>query len=338
MRHPFRAWMRVLIGAGILLTLGCGAPPPSGSPTAPGPLAAGVPVQFAIRSQRVTLTSNEIVLGWTGSSSSYRVSIGSSAGASDVKTADVMSTTYSFVASRTANTYFARVAGISGEQLTPPTPDLSISTLDVREIVDALFFDGGPMSEFHAIQLGSKPAAVWTEGTRLSAPVSAEAGDRIRTLVQAAIDDYAGIVHGSVTGTAVLVDDNMHALTSPDQLPPFTVATRLFPGGCPLTASGCATFGPQPAGPNAAIVTLTNAGVLNTVAHEFGHAYGLHHIRSVSDRPEFRFLMTTPASTDTFSDPERAAIAAAWAGGIRGGTTRDEALAAGLVLPYSGGG
>jgi hypothetical protein len=195
------------------------------------------------------------------------------------------------------------------------------------------------MSEFRAIQLGSKAAAVWANGTRLSAPVSAEAGDQIRTLVQAAIDDYGAIVNGSVTGTAVLVDDNMHALTSPDQLPPFTVATRLFPAGCPSTAGGCANLGPQPVGPNASIVTLTDTVVMYTVAHEFGHAYGLHHIRrAASNRPEFIFLMSTPSGTDKFSDPERAAIAAAWAGGIRGGTTRDEALAAGLVLPYSGGG
>jgi hypothetical protein len=313
-----------------------GVPP---SPVGPAfPRGVGPPTQFAIHSQRVTIASNEIVLGWSGSTPAYRLSIGSRRGASDVHVVDLAAAGYTFVAPRTANSYFARVSGIDGELVTPPTADLTISTLDLREVIDALFFDAGPMSEFRAIQPGTKQAAVWVDGARLSVPVSREAGERIRALAQAAVDDYAAIVGGAVTGTAVLVDDDMHALTRPEQLPAFTIATRLFPPGCPSTASGCAFFGPAPAGPNASIVTLTSPGVTSTVAHEFGHAYGLRHIRpAASDRPEFRFLMSTPASSDTLSDPERAAIAAARAGGIRGGTTRDEALAAGLVLPYSGG-
>ena len=45
--------------------------------------------------------------------------------------------------------------------------------------------------------------------------------------------------------------------------------------------------------------------------------------------------MSSPSESPALSDVEKAAIAAAWAGGIRAGTTRDQALAADLVLPYS---
>jgi hypothetical protein len=40
--------------------------------------------------------------------------------------------------------------------------------------------------------------------------------------------------------------------------------------------------------------------------------------------------------TDRLSDPEKNAIVAARAGGLRAGMTRSQALALGLVLPYNG--
>ena len=126
----------------------------------------------------------------------------------------------------------------------------------------------------------------------------------------------------------------------PGNLPAFTIATRISRTQCPATAAGCANHGPAPLGPNASVVNLTSTGVTGrTVGHELGHANGLFHLLRInSDRPEFRFLMSSPSGAETLSEPEKAAIAAARAGGIRAGTTRDQALAADLVPPYTGGG
>jgi hypothetical protein len=44
--------------------------------------------------------------------------------------------------------------------------------------------------------------------------------------------------------------------------------------------------------------------------------------------------MGGPNDAETFSEIEKAAIQAALDGGIRAGSTRADALAAGLVLPY----
>lgn len=313
----------------------------STAPSAPSPPTNTLqaPVGFGVFSQRVTLTTNEIVLDWYGTAPGYRVLIGSSSNGSDVRSADVTSTRYTFLAARTANTYFARVVATSSDQTSAPTPELTISTLDLRNIIDALFFNGGPMSEFRAIQPGSEPAAVWPDGTDLRMPVSREAGESVRTLMQAAMDDYASVVGGAITGTTELVDDDLHSLVRANQLPSFTIATRVSNMHCPALAAGCANYGPAPLGPNASIVTLASTSVTGSViGHELGHANGLFHILRVNpDRPEFRFLMSSPSSSSSLSQPEKAAIAAARDGGIRAGTTRDQALAADLVLPYAFG-
>jgi hypothetical protein len=47
--------------------------------------------------------------------------------------------------------------------------------------------------------------------------------------------------------------------------------------------------------------------------------------------------MSSPSGADELSQPERAAIAAVHASGLRAGATREQALASDLVLPYSGG-
>jgi hypothetical protein len=77
-----------------------------------------------------------------------------------------------------------------------------------------------------------------------------------------------------------------------------------------------------------------------SIAHEVGHAYGLHHVHvNSSSRPELNFMMN-PVILGTqppqMTEPEKNAIVAARNGGIRGGTTRNQALALGLVLPFTG--
>ena len=317
-----------------LATTTCG----SNAPSAPSPADLSAPTGLGIVSQKITLANTAIVISWTGHASGYRVLIGSASMLADVATVDVATPLYTFVAPRTADTYYARVAAIDGARVSAPSSELVLPTIDIRNVIDALYFNAGPMSEFRASQLGSVQVGVWRDGTHLTAPVSREAGDSVRALAQAAMDDYASVVEGAVTGTTEVADDDLHSLTQAAQLPAFTVATRILAGACG-NAAGCANYGPEPLGPNASIVTLSSVSAAGVVAHEFGHAYGLAHIRPPnSNRPEFYFLMSPSGQSPVLSDVEKTAIAAAHAGGIRAGTTRDQALAAGLVLPYIGGG
>jgi hypothetical protein len=212
--------------------------------------------------------------------------------------------------------------------------DATISTIDVRHVTDALIYQSGPMAQASAVVLGSRQASLWPSGTRLRVIVSNEAGERVRALAQAAMDDYASLVDQSITGTAELTGDDMHALAGAD-VAPFTIAIRVLPGFCSSSAAACASIGPAPTGRNSSLITLATATVSDvTVTHEMGHAYGLNHIFSTS--PILRFLMGPSAGSGTFSIAERDAIRSAYALGVRSGTTRDDAVLAGAVLPWSG--
>lgn len=124
-------------------------------------MALAAPLGFRIVTQRVALMSNEVVLSWSGTAPTYRLALGSSSNGSDIRNVDLTVTSYTFQASRTAVTYYARVFAGDGQQVSAPSTELTIGTLDLRDIMDALFFRAGPMSDGRAIQPGTTPAAVW---------------------------------------------------------------------------------------------------------------------------------------------------------------------------------
>jgi hypothetical protein len=326
-KQPVKRWWQLLAAVGLSLPLvACGTSPTS-------PATAGVPL-LDLTGHRVSLLRNEVDFGWPGAgATAYRLTIGSTPNGHDVLATDVAGRGYTFVALRTARTYFARLASTDGNGDSASGPELKFDTVDVRNIFDALVYRAGPMSIGQAQQLGSTPASLWPDGTHLRALVSREAGERVRALVQAAMDTYAELVGGSVTGGAELVEDDMHLVTL-DQVPPFTVVVRVIPGFCGATAIGCAFPGPAPIGVNASIVTLRSADVQDsTVVHEMGHVYGLAHISG--QKGPLRLMMSPCCGPAELSSGERDAIAFAYQAGLRAGSTRDAALVAGVVLPWS---
>jgi hypothetical protein len=196
------------------------------------------------------------------------------------------------------------------------------------------------MADTPARALANPSAGVWPDGTVLRVIVSAEAGEPTRAVAQTFADDYASIVGGVIRATTEIVPDDMHSLVL-GGLPPFTIAMRVLLNFCGLTnVVACAYYGPAPIGPNQSIVTMNTPQGYVSIAHEIGHAYGLHHVHvNSTSRPELNFMMNPVITTiqpPQMTEPEKNAIVAARNGGIRGGTRRDEALAAGLVLPFTG--
>lgn len=326
-----RRLVRVLSGLIVLASAGCG----SSGPTAPTPPAGpSTPSNFRITRQQVFINANQVEMTWTGTGGTYRIVAGRSPGQSDALTADVTGTSYTWMAPRDEAVYHVRVAAVDGSDVSAFTTDFPVYTIDLRHVIDALFFRSGPMSQTPALALTNPPAGVWAAGTNVHLLVSNEAGEAARSASQGFADLYASLSGGIITATSELTSETFRNM-SVNTLPPFTIATRVLSGFCGVNVIACANYGPSPLGINRSMVTQNGAGGSVASAHELGHAYGLAHVLvSGAVRPELNFMMNPVLLSSVLTEPEKNAIAAALQGGIVGGTTRDQALAAGLVLPY----
>lgn len=316
-----------------LLAVRCG----SSSPASPSSSTSStIPATFRVGTQQVTMTSNVLTFTWTGSTGSYKLSVGSASGLSDVLTTTVSATSYTWTAPRTANVYYARVANASGD--TTAAQEVPVFTLDLRNVIDALYFGGGPLSETPTINPGNAPAAVFADTNAVSVVVTNEAAPTQMTVVQQFVADYLSASGGAfpINITTTAADYKGAAVSS---LPENTVGVRVFGVCTQVGVIACANYGPTPVGSNRSFVNMNAATSASSraVGHEIGHSFGLHHVVATSAaRTEFAFLLNPALINDRLTDVEKNAIAAARAGGIRNGWTRNQALAAGLVLPFTG--
>ena len=320
----------------VLVASACGSTGSPAAPTTPTGTQLLVPTGFYQTAQKVNATSNEFQLAWDGNGTSYQLVIGTSPGSSNVLTVEVTGTTYTWVSPRTGGAYYARVAARRGDSISAYSTELSLFVLDVRNVVDALFFHAGPMADSPTNALTNPVASVWADGVRLNIVVSTEAGDTARVNARTFTDLYSSLFGGTVTATYAMTSDAMHGVDY-RTLPNFTIGVRVQSGFCG-GALACVPVnsGPAPAGPNRSIVTLEQAGGLyvGATAHEMGHAFGLGHVTiPVAGRPELRFMMSPVNASEQMTDAEKVALTFARQGGIRPGMTRAEALALGLVNP-----
>lgn len=332
MVRPIRQALIVVVFLGLAA---CGGGGGGTGPTGPSTTTLSTPTNFRITNQQVFMTANQVTIGWSGSASTYRVTAGTTTGASDLLTADVTGTTYTWMAPREESVYYIRVAAVQGSQTSSSTVDYPVYTIDLRHVIDALFFRSGPMADDPARALINPRAGVWAPGTDLSIVVSSEAGEVARAASQQFADEYKALANNSFSATATVSSETFRDVTL-DEVPEFTIYTRILSGFCGVNVIACAYYGPTPVGPNRSIVTQNGGGGSIASAHELGHAYGMGHV-SVSGavRPELNFMMNPVLVSEQMTEPEKNAISAALQGGIVAGTLRSEALAMGLVLPYS---
>jgi hypothetical protein len=285
---------------------------------------------------------NTVSFTWNSTgASTYKVFVGSANGGSDVLSADVTGTSYTWTAPRTAGVFYARVAATSGGQTGSASTELPVFTIDMRSMIDAMFFGAGPMSQSSTIDptpFNSQiNAAIWADGSNLTVLVTNAAGAQSLTAAQQFVADYLAATGNHITATVSTTNDSYQGVDL-SALPPFTVVVRVDPVCTDPGVIACANYGPAPVGQNRSFVNLNAAGGSVSVAHEIGHSFGLRHVAvNSSTRQEFRFLLNPALVGQQLTVAEKTVLTAARDGGMRANWTRAQALAAGLVLPYTGG-
>lgn len=331
--------LRALVLAVALVSAACGGGG-GGTATSPSSSSSASVSNFVISSQALSMTANTIVFGWSGTASSYKVQVGAASGGSELLNVETTASSYSWTAPRTANIYYARVVPVSGGQSGTASTELPVFTLDMRNVIDALFFGYGPMSDAN----GRAPAssvAIWADGATINLIVTEESGDVSLQAARTFATDYLAATSNHIAINISTSSTRYTGVPFPSGIPANTVVIRVDNSICNTAGViACAYYGPLPYGPGNSFVNLNAAPTASTpggsvaIAHEIGHSFGLHHLKMDSSaRPEFRFLLNPTLVTQQLSTVEKDAIAAARAGGMRTGWTRSQALAANLVLP-----
>ncbi len=333
--------MLVLLGWASGVAAGCGSSS-GASPFSPTPSTGTSaqllpPTSFRVPTQQVNAASNTVTLAWESPETSFQLVIGTASGSSNVLSTLVLTgTTFTWTSPREAGTYYARVAAKRGDATSAFSDEQVITIVDVRNMIEAMFFHTGPMSD--ALEGGgSNVAALWADNARLRVLVSTDAGEAARANAQTFADQYAALVGGAITATTEMTPDRMQTaltVTHPEStLSDFTIGIRVQAGFCSSGALACANYGPPAL---KSMITLALSGGLNVsaTAHEMGHAYGMGHIQTpAAGRSEFRFMMNSNAGAEQMTDAEKLAITVARRGGLRAAMTRAQAIVLGVINP-----
>ena len=69
-----------------------------------------------------------------------------------------------------------RVAAVSGSDSSPPSTEIPVFTIDLRNAIDALLFDSGPMADTPARAFSNPQAGVWLDELRNGRPHGSKRG------------------------------------------------------------------------------------------------------------------------------------------------------------------
>lgn len=327
------ALLVVLAGCG-----GGGSTPTAPVTSAPPPQTLQAPNTLTAQAHQVTMESNTVTITWNSSATTHRIMIGTAQGQQDVLVANVTGSSYVWNAPPGAALYYIQVLATNGQSVSLPSSTMQLTTIDLRHVIDAMYFRSGPLADEPETAFENPFAGVWPDGTHLRVVISETVGAGARSFGDRFLQDYATLTFGGVTGTTSMTSEDFLNLSVED-VAPFDIPVRVRAAFCGANAAACAYFGPLPLGGNRSLVTFTNDGqnALRAMGHELGHAYGLAHVRAPlgSATQATAFMMNPSLLSDAFTSTEMAAIAAARAGGLSPFWRREQALAAGLVQPFT---
>jgi hypothetical protein len=310
-----------------------------GSPMAPGPGVPGGLTAPLVGISEVSARDRTVSFTWnaTPGATGYVLEIGRPGGTPfDVITLGGSVTSYR-ATDVPAGISFARIRVTDASTPSAAGPELRFLVPDLRDIIEALFFQTGP----HAVPFGRVRSVMlgWPQGTPLKTRVwglnDVQLGDVERSLQQ-----VENATNGSIRGTIVgrLSDEAALDLTLVDGELQVIVHPGMFWYCDDGRVLGCANL-PDSNGVILAARVVASSASHVVLMHEIGHAVlGLHHIKLGPGAPSETWPGLPPplmspgyAVLPVLTPSELDAVQTVYAAGLRGGAHRSAFFAAGLI-------
>jgi hypothetical protein len=269
---------------------------------------------------------------WTpvAQATSYQLEIGSVPAAADVLTQETLGTTLS-VPIPVDGMLFARVKAKNSVGTSEPSNEVTLAVISFKDYVEALFLGSGPLADTanHGCSAGPGRLAAWPPGSRVTVTLGASLNERQKASTTSAAQQASEATFGQVIAT---VRESASSVPSPG---PSEIVAHQEDVPCGIAAAaGCASPSfSQPGVFSSASIRATPSA--NPMAHELGHVlYGFCHLR-LGPGPQLLWtsVMGSGNNTGLLSERDLAAVKAVFSAGLRGGATRSEFVAAGLVKP-----
>jgi hypothetical protein len=286
---------------------------------------------------------------WSGSgSSSYRLEIGSSSGASDVAMLDTSGPATSFTWTNVPiGNFYVRVRGLQGATVGAPSAEVLVGSIDARMMVDALIFGFGPLAVVGHIAgpVVQDRMDGWQPDTGfdviLGESVPAAVASSAEKTVQQIGPATRGVLHASI------LDRRPDPLPIPQvgQVTISMLSTADVETECSCTnCVGCAMSWSIGSFAQRARILISTEAQDAAAAHELGHVIGLAHIIVAAGvRPPFTMGFTpdgqySPRGQLDVLDPATIRmLETIYGAGLTAGASRREFEAKGLVSPEGAG-
>lgn len=312
---------------------------PAPTPATPDP-PSGVRIEFVLEGPR-----SEIRVAWNpvSNATDYVVSLGRSAGSTDIGSFNVDGTTFSADA-RSSGRVFANVRARNGDAIGAPSVDVSEWFFDLGHYIEALFLGTGPLAPSDGNHGCS--ATGWVRGfaagtevpVLVSTTVASDKAAAIRAVVSQVSQATTGVVGATYTETA---DPNPRPVrnqaTSTTHPSPSTQGCG-SDGGCTIHVFAdnarpgqfVSSRAVQPAGqtPEAYAHDAVGHGVLG-LCHVDGNLIGAARRSMMSAGPGV-FSGDIARSLSAY---DLAAAQALYGAGLRPGNQRQDLVRAGLIDP-----